>query len=71
MISISDNIEESIHTHFSNYGNKIQSESNKPNSNKSTNQYKNSKKSEKSKEAGFIFETNRYYAKEQNLGKCF
>ena len=58
VISISDNIEESIHTHFSNHGNKIQSESNKPNSNKSTNQYINSKKSEKSKETGFIFETN-------------
>ena len=58
VISISDNIEESIHTHFSYHGNKIQSESNKPNSNKSTNQYINSKKSEKSKETGFIFETN-------------
>ena len=59
VISISDNIEESIHSHFSNYGNKRLSDSNKPNSSKLFN---NSKKPEKQSDNednnGFIIETN-------------
>ena len=62
VISISDNIEESIHSHFSNYGNKLLSDSNKPNSSKITNKNKNSEKlSEKENDTennGFIIETN-------------
>ena len=61
-ISISDNIEESIHSHFSNYGNKLLSDSNKPNSSKITNKNKKSEKlSEKENDTennGFIIETN-------------
>ena len=62
VISISDNIEESIHSHFSNYGNKMISDSNKPNSSKTfNNKSKNSKKlneKEDNENNGFIIDTN-------------
>ena len=62
VISISDNIEESIHSHFSNYGNKLISDSNKPNSSKTfNNKSKNSEKlneKEDNENNGFIIDTN-------------
>ena len=62
VISISDNIEESIHSHFSNYGNKLISDSNKPNSsNTFNNKSKNSEKlneKEDNENNGFIIDTN-------------
>ena len=60
VVSISDNIEESIHSHFSNPGNKVLSDSNKPNSSQTFNNNKNSGKlSDKDNENnGFIIETN-------------
>ena len=76
VISISDNIEESIHSHFSNYDNKIKSsDSNKQLSNSvnystKKNIYKNSK-NENSKNNKFIFETNNNlsYALDNIVGK--
>jgi serine/threonine protein kinase len=66
-ISISDNIEESIHSHFSNYGNKFKSDSKKisNNSQKSSvnnnkNSYKSStksKNSKKNKSNKFVYDT--------------
>ena len=74
-ISISDNIEESIHSHFSNYENKNRVDSNKLQSNSISystkkNIYKNSQ-DEKSKENKFIYETNNNlsYALDNIVGK--
>ena len=74
-ISISDNIEESIHSHFSNYENKNRADSNKLLSNSISystkkNIYKNSQ-DEKSKENKFIYETNNNlsYALDNIVGK--
>ena len=59
VISISDNIEESIHSHFSNYGNKLLSDSNKPYSSKTlNNKNKNSENEKENENNGFIIETN-------------
>ena len=76
-VSISDNIEESIHSHFSNYGNKIMSDSNKlsnshnPSINK--NSYKNSSndKNNENKRNKFIFDTinNLSFALDNIIGK--
>ena len=58
-ISISDNIEESIHSHFSNYGNKLLSDSNMPNSSKTlNNKNKNSENEKENENNGFIIDTN-------------
>jgi len=58
VISISDNIEESIHSH-SNYGNKLLSDSNKPYSSKTlNNKNKNSENEKENENNGFIIETN-------------
>lgn len=76
-VSISDNIEESIHSHFSNYGNKLMSDSNKlsnshnPSINK--NSYKNSSndKNNENKRNKFIFDTinNLSFALDNIIGK--
>ena len=62
VISISDNIEESIHSHFSNYGNKLISDSNKPNSSKTFNNksknYEKLNEKEDNENNGFIIDTN-------------
>ena len=74
-ISISDNIEESIHSHFSNYINKLKSDSNKQVSNsqnssvKKNNIFKNS--NSENNENKLIFETNNNisYALDNIVGK--
>ena len=68
-ISINDNIEESIHTHFSYYGNKNISNSNKSNSQNKNDQ--NNSNYQKSTENKFIFETNNNisYALDNIVGK--
>ena len=62
VVSISDNIEESIHSHFSNYGKQLMSDSNKPNSSKTfNNKSKNSQnlnEKENNENNGFIIDTN-------------
>jgi len=83
-ISISDNIEESIHSHFSNYGNKFISDSkkisnnsqkssvnNNKNSYKSSTKSKNSKNSKKSKSNNYVYETvnNLSFALDNIVGK--
>ena len=74
-ISISDNIEESIHSNFSNYENKIKSDKNKQlsksgNYTKKKNSY-NNLKNEKRKDDKFIYDTNNNlsYALDNIVGK--